>query len=449
MTAIPIHLVTPDSLKTWLKSKSAVTRAWVESNSYKAAPNTFCLLPSESGKLNGVLLGAGASPDMWTLAALIGKVPPGSYSLDGVKDKTDATKLALGWQLGTYAFDRYKKKPAKFPSLETPKSADGIYIKRMRDAVFLARDLINTPANDMGPTQLSAACKDVAKDNKAEFNEIVGDALLKQNYPTIHMVGRASIDKPRLIDIRWGNPKHPKVTLVGKGVCFDSGGLDLKTAAGMKMMKKDMGGAAVILALAKLVMEYKLPVCLRVLIPAVENSVSGNAFRPLDVVTTRKGITVEVGNTDAEGRLILCDALAEADSESPALLIDCATLTGAARTALGTDMPAFFTNDNKLSEALHKFSNENDDPLWRMPLWKPYREMLSSKVADLSNCDDTPYAGAITAALYLKEFVEKTKSWVHIDMMAWNLTNRPGRPAGGEAMALRALFALIRERFTK
>jgi leucyl aminopeptidase len=292
---------------------------------------------------------------------------------------------------------------------------------------------------------LSAAAQAVAKEFGAHFTAIVGEGLLKANYPMIHAVGRASSNPPRLIDLRWGK-RGPLIALVGKGVCFDSGGLDLKTASGMQLMKKDMAGGAHVLGLAQMIMAANLPVRLRVLIPAVENSVSGNAYRPLDVIRTRKGLTVEIGNTDAEGRLILCEALTEACSEKPDLLIDCATLTGAARVALGTDLPALFCNDDATAEALLRHGREQDDSLWRLPLHKPYRSMLDSKVADMNNVSDGSYAGAITAALFLNEFVEPGVPWAHIDMMAWNTRSRPGRPEGGEAVAVRALFAMIAER---
>jgi leucyl aminopeptidase len=311
----------------------------------------------------------------------------------------------------------------------------------------MARDLITTPSADMGPAELAAAAQDLAKAHKARVKVIVGDDLLKQNYPMIHAVGRASARAPRLIDLVWGSERDPKVTLVGKGVCFDTGGLDLKPSTGMLMMKKDMGGAATVLAVAAMVMAASLPVRLRVLIPAVENSVSGNAFRPMDVVPTRKGITVEIGNTDAEGRLILCDALFEGGSEKPAMMIDCATLTGAARVALGPDLPALFCNDDDLADALIAAGEQITDPMWRMPLFSNYRRLLDSKVADINNVSSGAFGGAITAALYLKEFVPDGVPWAHFDMMAWNNTSRPGRPEGGEAQAARAIFNAIEQRF--
>ena len=315
------------------------------------------------------------------------------------------------------------------------------------EATTAVRDLINTPAGDMGPAELAAAVRRISDAGGAEVKEIKGAALRRRGYPTIHAVGRASANAPRLIDLRWGRASAPRVTLVGKGVCFDSGGLDIKSAQGMLRMKKDMGGAAHVLGLAQMIMSAELDVRLRVLIPAVENSISGNALRPLDVVKTRSGITVEVGNTDAEGRLILCDALTEAETERPDLLIDCATLTGAARIALGGELPAFFCNDDALAEELSNAGGTVSDPLWRLPLWRAYRRMLDSKTADINNVSEGGMAGAITAALYLEEFVDRTTPWIHLDIMAWNLTARPGRPVGGEAQGMRALYALIENRF--
>jgi leucyl aminopeptidase len=311
----------------------------------------------------------------------------------------------------------------------------------------LARDLINTPAEDMGPPELAEAAQTLAAKHGARYRVIVGDELLELNYPAIHMVGRAAAKAPRLIDFVWGNENAPKLTLVGKGVCFDTGGLDLKPSGGMRMMKKDMGGAATLLGLASAIMEAKLPVRLRVMVPAVENAVAGNAFRPLDIIKTRKGMTVEVGNTDAEGRLILCDALYEACNERPTLLIDMATLTGAARTALGPELPALFANDDAVADELLRFGLNESDPLWRLPLWKPYRQMIVSPIADLNNVSESSFAGAITAALYLDAFVTPGTPWIHIDTYAWNQKSRPGRPEGGEALAMRALYALIEHRF--
>jgi leucyl aminopeptidase len=327
--------------------------------------------------------------------------------------------------------------------------ADRGLVERLARGIGLARDLINTPAEDMGPADLAAAAEEMAAKHGAYCRIIVGDALLGENYPAIHAVGRASAPSraPRLIDIVWGEENAPKLTLVGKGVSFDTGGLDLKPSGGMRLMKKDMGGAATVLGLASAIMDAGLRVRLRVLIPAVENSVSAESIRPLDIIRTRKGLTVEVGNTDAEGRLILGDALAEADSEKPALIIDMATLTGAARSALGPDLPALFVNDDSWAATFLAAGTKENDPLWRLPLWPGYRKMLASPIADLNNVSESPFAGAILGGLYLESFVSKDTPWAHIDTYAWNQSNRPGRPEGGEALALRALYAALMERF--
>jgi leucyl aminopeptidase len=357
---------------------------------------------------------------------------------------TDAA-IAIG--LGTWRFERYRAKKAKAGAkLLWPDGADRGRAKAIIEAIAMARDLITTPSSDMGPAELAGAADELAKAHKATLKVIVGDDLLKQNYPMVHAVGRASSRAPRLIDLTWGNEGDPKVTLVGKGVCFDTGGLDLKPASGMLNMKKDMGGAATVLAVAAMVMATGLAVRLRVLVPAVENSVSGNAFRPLDVVPTRKGITVEIGNTDAEGRLILCDALHEGAADKPTMMVDCATLTGAARVALGTDLPALFCNDDTLADDLIAAGRAAADPMWRMPLFKGYRRLLDSKVADINNAPGVAFGGAITAALYLQEFVPDDVPWAHFDMMAWNNTAKPGRPEGGEAQVARAIFAAIEKR---
>jgi leucyl aminopeptidase len=384
---------------------------------------------------------------MWALAGLPDALPEGSYRLDPAPEGADPTRIALGWALATYAFTRYHANPASGAALAWPEGADRGRVERLARAIFLARDLANTPAGDLGPEELAKAALQVAEQAGACHRVIVGDELLAENYPTIHAVGRASTRPPRLVDIVWGDPAAPKVTLVGKGVCFDTGGLDLKTASGMRLMKKDMAGAAIVLGLGQAIMDAKLPVRLRVLLPCVENSVSGNAMRPLDIIRTRKGLTVEIGNTDAEGRLILCDALTEASTEKPKLLIDMATLTGAARVALGPELAALFCNDDALAAALLDAARTEEDPMWRMPLWRPYRKMIDSKIADLNNVSESPHAGAITAALYLQEFVEPNIPWAHLDVMAWNPQGRPGRPEGAEATALRALYAHIVQRF--
>jgi leucyl aminopeptidase len=353
--------------------------------------------------------------------------------------------------MGHYKFSRYKQKDASHPGVKLvwPKGADQGHVVRQMRGLWLARDLINTPANDMGPVELAKAAEVVASEHRASFSTIEGRALIEKNYPMIWAVGAGSARLPRLIDIRWGDAKHPKVTLVGKGVCFDSGGLDIKPSSGMLTMKKDMGGAACVLGIAHMVMDAKLPVSLRVLIPAVENSISGDAYRPGDVLKSRKGLTVEVGNTDAEGRLVLADALAEADSESPELLICMATLTGAARVATGFDLPPFFSTDDTLASQLLRAAETEADAMWRFPLWRGYRDLIDSKVADLTNNPGSPNAGAITAALFLQCFVEKAKAFAHFDIAAWNDRLRPGRPLGAEAQTIRAIFAMLRARYAK
>ncbi len=441
---IPITAVAAKELRGWLKAQRAAVRKWVEGVRFDARPGGHTLIPGAGGAPGRVLLGVDAGADIWSYGALPKALPRGAYRLDGKLSPQAATRAALGWALGGYAFARYKKQPAA-ARLVWPADADRREVERAAAAVFLVRDLVNTPAEDMGPAELAAAAQAVARAYGAKVEVTVGDALLKANYPLIHAVGRASTRPPRLIDLRWGH-RGPLVALVGKGVCFDSGGLDLKSAQNMLLMKKDMGGAAHVLALAQMVMDADLPVRLRVLVPAVENSVAGNAVRPLDVVRSRKGVTVEIGNTDAEGRLILCDALAEASGDEPDLILDCATLTGAARVALGPELPALFCNDDVTAEALLRHGRAQDDRLWRLPLHKPYRRMLDSKVADLNNVSEGGFAGAITAALFLNEFVDPAIPWAHIDMMAWNASARPGRPEGGEAQGLRAFFALIAER---
>ncbi len=447
-STVPIVPIEKDVFDAWLADQPAGTRAWVESTGFKAAPRSLSLVAGEDGALASVLFGVEAHDDFWAYADLPGRLPAGSYRIDARMEHGAATGAALGWALGCYAYDRYAaKRSAPVPALVWPAGADRAHVRSAAEATTTIRDLINTPASDMGPAELAASVRSVGEAKGAEVAEIKGAGLLRRGYPTVHAVGRASANAPRLIDLRWGRADAPKVTLIGKGVCFDSGGLDIKPARGMLRMKKDMGGAAHVLGLAQMVMAAGLDVRLRVLVPAVENSISGNALRPLDIVRTRSGIAVEVGNTDAEGRLILCDAITEAESEGPDLLIDCATLTGAARVALGPELPAFFCNDDALAEALASAGEAVSDPLWRLPLWRPYRRMLDSKTADINNVSEGGMAGAITAALYLQEFVNGTTPWIHLDVMAWNLTARPGRPVGGEAQGVRALYALIESRF--
>ncbi len=442
----PVHFVPQSTWRKWLKEQNAARRAWIESSGVEGKAGDLVLLPGREGRADGAVLVLSAEPTLWDFGSLATRLPAGNWKLDDTSP-VSATDAAVAIGLGAWRFERYRSKKGKAaPKIVWPQGADKARVTATVESICLARDLITTPSSDMGPAELAAAAQGLARKHKAKVRVIVGDDLLRQNYPMVHAVGRASSRAPRLIDLRWGRDRDPKVTLVGKGVCFDTGGLDLKPSAGMLMMKKDMGGAATVLAVASMIMAARLRVRLRLLIPAVENSVAGNAFRPMDVVPTRKGITVEIGNTDAEGRLILCDALHEGASEKPAMMIDCATLTGAARIALGTDLPALFSNDDALADDLLAAGRKAGDPVWRMPLFAGYRRLLDSKVADLNNAPASGFGGAITAALYLKEFVPDDVPWAHFDMMGWNNTSRPGRPEGGEAQAARAIFTAIEKR---
>jgi leucyl aminopeptidase len=445
--SVPLTPLTRDELPGFLVGAAEHERRWLKAIAFTAEPGKTALLPRPDGALSAVLVGVDRDDPLWSLAALPDALPEGSYRLAADWDAAATTKAALGWALGTYGFSRYKSRKRSAVTLVWPERADRGEVERLARGIFLARDLINTPAEDMGPGDLAAAAAALTDGNGASCTVTAGDALLAANYPTIHAVGRASSRPPCLIDLRWGDESAPKVTLVGKGVAFDTGGLDIKGAGNMRLMKKDMGGAAIMLGLAGALMDAKLPIRLRLLVPAVENAISANAIRPLDIVRTRSGKTVEIGNTDAEGRLILCDALTEADSEKPALILDCATLTGAARVALGPDIPALFSNDDALADGLLCAATAQGDPLWRLPLWQPYRKLIDSKIADINNVSESPFAGAIVAALYLAEFVSSATPWGHLDVMAWNGSARPGRPEGGEAIGLRALYEYIRGRF--
>lgn len=427
---------------------TAAQRRWVADSGFEAAPGTFALIADESGKLVRVLVGVDASDALSALGALPRTLPEATYHLadEGVlKDKLQA---ALGWAMGAYEFTRYRK-ARRAPAKLAIAAADLATLLPLAEATTLVRDLVNTPTEDMGPKHLADAVKQLGKTHKAKVREWVGDELLSANFPTIHAVGRASHRSPRLIELNWGKSSDPKIAVVGKGVCFDTGGLDLKPADGMRWMKKDMGGAAHAIALAGLIMQAKLPVRLQLLIPAVENAVSGAAMRPGEVITTRAGITVEVDNTDAEGRLVLCDALTYAGEQKPDLIIDYATLTGAARIALGPDVPALFANNDDAADGVIAAGRAVNDPLWRLPLWRPYRKMLESYLADIANSGASRHAGAITAALYLERFVPETTPWLHLDTYAWNDADRPGRPRGGEALGLRAFFAFLQQRYKR
>jgi leucyl aminopeptidase len=447
--AIPLHAVRAADLKSWLAKRPKREQAHLKGVAFAAKDGELLLIPGTQGDVRSAVLGLGKGEDILALATFAEQLPAGTYRFADVPEMQGGANGALAWVLGTYEFARYKKAAAKGAKLVLPPDVDGAEVARIAEGIFLGRDLINTPPNDMGPEELAAAARDVAKKHGAKFSVIVGDALLKANYPLVHAVGKGSDRAPRLVDLTWGRANAPKVTLVGKGVCFDTGGYDLKTSGGMLSMKKDMGGAATVLAIADMVMGAKLDVRLRVLIPAVENSVSGHAYRPSDVFKSRKGLTVEIGNTDAEGRLVLADALAEADSEKPELIIDIATLTGAARVATGFELPPFFTDDETLAADLMRHSKETQDPAWRMPLWRGYESALNSQIADLNNNPNYGYAGAITAALFLNRFVTNTKAWMHLDIAAWTDRPKPGRRNGAEATAARALYAVLKERYGK
>jgi leucyl aminopeptidase len=449
--ARPLSLVAADRLAAWKTTRDAAELAWLGAAGFDGKPGDLALLPPRGPDDGGggavfVFAQDGSTEDFWRLAGLPTRLPDAPWRLAGQHPPAVATRIATAWGIGSYAFARYRKAARAAARLETPVGADAAAVARDVEANRFVRDLINTPAQDMGPGELAAAALEMAAEFGMQARVVTGADLLAEGHRLIHAVGRASARAPRLIDLTWGDPAHPRITLVGKGVCFDTGGLDLKGADGMKLMKKDMGGAAHVLGLARMAMRAALPLRLRVLVAAVENAVSGDAFRPLDIVTSRKGITVEIGNTDAEGRLILADALDLACEDKPALVIDMATLTGAARVALGPELPAAFCNDEDVAVALARHAVAQADPVWRLPLWKPYRALLDSKTADINNVGSGPMAGSITAALFMQEFVAPGIPWLHLDVYAWNASARPGRPEGAEAQALRALFGLLHER---
>jgi leucyl aminopeptidase len=447
-TGVPIDLVSETELPGLLKAMPARAARWVKAQKFKAKAGSHIIVPDQSGAIGNVLFGLGKrknGEDPFAPAKLVFVLPEGDYAVTNPPERADL--LALGWLLESYRFDRYKKQSRNPARLVCPPDVDRESILRAASATKLTRDLINTPTNDMGPVDLEAACKKLARAHKATLKVTRGDALLKNNFPMIHAVGRASDQSPRLVDMHWGVKSHPKVTLVGKGVCFDTGGLNIKPGNSMALMKKDMGGAANVLGLAQMIMEAGLKVRLRVLIPAVENSISAGAFRPSDILPSRKGVSVEIGNTDAEGRLVLADALALGDEEKPDLMIDMATLTGAARVALGPDLPPFYTDDDALAAEIYDAGMAENDPVWRMPFWQPYDNWLSSKVADVNHISSGGFAGSITAALFLKRFVKNAGSYVHFDVFGWAPAAKPGRPHGGEAQAIRALFHVLENRY--
>jgi leucyl aminopeptidase len=448
-TSAPRHLIvlSPSTLAGWLANQSDATRRWVESVGFAAQVATWCALPGADGGLERVLVGVGDTPDLWALGQLPFALPPGDYMLAPGPVALDPTRAALGFGLGAYQFVRYRAARRAPARLALPAGADARRVAAEMRAVILARDLVNTPTEDLGPGDLGATIAALAREFGAEYREIVGDELLTQNFPAIHAVGRASHRAPRLIELEHGDPSWPRVSLIGKGVCFDTGGLDLKSAEFMRWMKKDMGGAAQMIGLTRLVLELGLPVRVQLLVPAVENAVSANAFRPGEVIRTRAGYSVEIDNTDAEGRVILCDAIAYATERKPDLIIDYATLTGAARIALGPDLPVLFCNRDALADELLAAGRAVDDPLWRLPLWRPYRSMHESTIADFANSGSSRNGGAISAALYLERFVPDAQAWMHVDVYSWNDADRPGRPRGGEAQALRAGYEFLLRRY--
>jgi leucyl aminopeptidase len=447
--AVPIRLVTGESFEAAKEGLSETARTFAAAQGFAPKPGAHCLLPGPDGALSGVLFAVdnpGAKDsDPFLPGKLPTVLPEGAYRFES--PPADPGLATLAWLLGSYRFERYRQSAEKARRLAPLPGVDVDEVSRIAAAVALGRDLVNTPANDLGPEEIEAAARSLAEKHGAEVGAVVGDELLDKNFPMIHAVGRASPRAPRLIDLAWGDPAAPRVTIVGKGVAFDTGGLDLKPGAAMALMKKDMGGAAAALALADMVMGAGLPVRLRLLIPAVENAVSGASFRPGDVLASRKGLTVEIGNTDAEGRLILADALALADKEAPEVLVDFATLTGAARVALGPELPPFYTDDEAVAGDLARLAQAVNDPVWRMPLWRSYGKLLDSKIADVNHISGGPFAGSVTAALFLTRFVEKAKSYVHFDIYAWNPTARPARPEGGEVQGARLVYALFRERY--
>jgi len=445
---VPIFALRASEWSHWIESRPEALKRLAMAHDFRAQAGRTLLVPATDGAIERVLFGLGDKANAMAMGALAAQLPSGDYKLAAAPREFPAGLVAIAWGLGAYAFDRYKPRKRAAPRLVLPEGADGADVARIVTASWLARDLINTPTNDMGPEALHAAAEAIARAGGAAFEAIVGDDLLTQNYPLIHAVGRAAQEAPRLLHLSWGAADAPRVALVGKGVTFDTGGLDIKPGAGMRLMKKDMGGAAHALALAQMIMDAKLPVRLEVFLPVVENSIGGDAFRPGDILKSRKGLSIEIDNTDAEGRLILADALARACEDKPDLLIDFATLTGAARAALGPDLPPLYTDDESLAADLARAAHETADPLWRMPLWDAYDGDIETSLADLKNAGDGAMAGSIYAALFLRRFVS-VSAWAHFDIYAWSMKDKPARPAGGEAQTLRACWRVLRQRYEK
>lgn len=443
--AVPLRVIAAADWKQVKAGLPPLVQTWAEVLGFEAMPLSLLHVADKAGGLAEIFVGAPRpDDDPFALGAISSKLPQGNYRF--ATEPIHAELVVLGWCLELYRHDPFRPLKIKAVKLVCPKAVDQRLVVALANASFAVRDRVNMPSNLFGPDELEAAARSLAKTHGAKIT-VTSGAKLEREFPLVHVVGAASPRRPRLIDVTWGNPKHPKVTLVGKGVCFDTGGLDIKPSSGMLLMKKDMGGAANVLGLAQLVMGAKLKLRLRMLIPAVENSIAGNAFRPGDVFRTRKGLTVEIGNTDAEGRLVLCEALALADEEQPDLIVDMATLTGAARVALGPDLPPFYTDDDDLAATLITHAIKTNDPLWRMPLWRPYGAMIESASADINNAGQGGFAGSITAALFLHRFVEKAKAHVHFDIFAWVPTAKPGRPKGGEQQAMRAVFSYLNQRY--
>ncbi len=449
VAAIAIDAILVSDFQKWLETESDAVKQWLMATAFKPENQAFRIIPNSKGGIEKCLVTVKTWDDRYNFAALPQALPqPHCYQIRGLPNREVATRAAITWGLASYQFAKYKSIQKKFPKLIIDAHCDHAFIHNMVDSIYLTRDLINTPAEDMGPEHLAQALNELgAKHPGASTREIIGQDLIKENFPAIHAVGKAAARAPRLLTLRWGSSQYPLVSLVGKGVCFDTGGLNIKTTAGMETMKKDMGGAAHVMGLANMIMAAKLPIQLQVLIPAVENAISGNAYRPGDVLKTRAGKTVEVTNTDAEGRVVMSDALAFAMESKPVLVIDMATLTGAARVALGTDIPVFFTNQTQCALALNESAKRQDELVWQLPLYEPYNKLIESPIADIKNSASGGYGGAITAALFLQKFITDEVPWIHFDVMAWNIKSAPGRPQGGEAMGLQTTFDFIAERF--
>ncbi len=443
---IPLYPVNSADYEQWLANLPGNQQKWLKAAGFRAKAGELCSLPDSNGELHGYAFGMAGQGWLYQLAPLPAKLPAGDYRLVSDWQPEQRLQAGLGWGLACYQFDLYRKPSKKMPSLALGNDI-ALDTERLLSAQVLVRDLINTPTEDLGPAQLADAMQVEADNFGASMSVVHGVDLLSKNFPAIHAVGRASDREPRLLIMEWGEDDHPLLALCGKGVCFDTGGLNLKPGSGMGLMKKDMGGGAHVLALARLIMQAQLPVRLLVLIPAVENSVSGNAYRPGDVISTRQGLSIEIGNTDAEGRVVLADALTYACESNPDLVMDFATLTGAARVALGTDLPPIFSNDVSIAYEITTAGEHEEDPLWVMPLYQPYKKLLKSQIADLNNVSKSAYGGCITAALFLEHFVTEETDWVHIDTFGWNQTSRPGRPVGGEALGLRAVFRYLKTRY--